>query len=137
MYMEVTSITSKGKHKLPILTAVPDTDTVVEHVQDPQPLVTDQPSAPVANRPVKLSLLTTLDLVKTEGDEKSPWVCGLDFLPDGRIAAVDYHNKTCFIMDAGLQRLGSAFKFQNVPFDVTCYEEEKLAVTVGYVQNIN
>jgi len=73
--------------------------------------------------------------VKTNGNETPPWVCGLDFLPDGRIAAVDYHNKTCFIMDAGLQRSGTALKFENVPIDVICYEEDKMAVTVEYVPN--
>ena len=72
--------------------------------------------------------------MKTEGDKKSPWVTGLDFLSDGRIAAVDYYNKKCFIMDAGLQKQGSAYKFQGNPLDVTCYGESKLAVTLGYVR---
>jgi len=119
-----------------MLTAVPDTDTIIKAVQDPQHMPTDQPSAPVVARPVKLTLLTTQDLVKTKGDVDFPCVCGLDFMPDGRIAAVDGNNKTCFIMDASLQRLGTAFEFRNDPFDVTCYEEDKLAVTVGYVQKI-
>jgi len=58
-----------------MLTAVPDTDTIVKAVQDPQPLVTDQPSAPVAARPAKLTLVTTRDLVKKERDVEFPWVC--------------------------------------------------------------
>jgi len=87
-------------------------------------------------RPAKLILVATLDLVKTEGDKMSPWVTGLDFLPDGRIAAVDCHNKKCFIMNARLQREGSAFKFQDDPSDVTCYGKRNLAVTLGYVPDM-
>jgi len=76
-------------------------------------------------------MAATLDLVKTEGDEEFPWVTGLDFMADGRIAAVDYNNKKCFIMNADLQRQGTAFILKNRPFDVTCYNENALAVTLG------
>ena len=75
--------------------------------------------------------MKTLGLVKTGGDEWPPWVTGLDFLADGRIAAVDYMNKTCYILNADLQRLGSAYKLQSYPYDVTCYGESTLAVTLG------
>jgi len=64
-----------------------------------------------------------------EGDEKFPWVMGLEFMPDGRIAAVDFNNMKCFIMNDDLQRQGAAFKFENCPHDVTCYKENALAVT--------
>jgi len=119
-----------------MLHAVPDTNTIEEDVQDTQPLPTDQPSAQVAARPVKLTLVTTLDFLKTKGDEKYPYVTGLDFLSDGRIAAVDHYNNSCFILDESLQRQGSAYKFQDDPLDVTCYGENKLAVTLGYVQEM-
>ena len=79
--------------------------------------------------------MKTLDLVKTEGDKYTPIVSGLAFLADGRIAAVDYRNRTCFILNADLQRLGPAYKLQSYPYDVTCYGESKLAVTLGYVKN--
>ena len=115
---------------------VSDSNTIVEDVQDPEPLPTDQPSTQVATSPAELTLVTTLDLVKTAGDKGSPWVTGLDFLSDGRIAAVDHYNKKCFIMDAGLQRQGSAYTFQDNPLGVTCYGENKLAVSLGYVQEM-
>jgi len=114
-----------------ISASVPDTNPISEAVQDPQPLVADQPSGAADPRPVKLTLDTTLDLVKAEGDEEFPWVTGLEFMPDGRIAAVDYSNKKCFIMNADLQRLGTTFKFDSAPYDVTCYKESTLAVTLG------
>jgi len=69
--------------------------------------------------------------VETEADEKLPFVTGLDFMADGRIAAVDYNNMTCFIMNADLQRQGTAFKFKDDPNDVTCYKENALVVTLG------
>jgi len=46
-------------------------------------------------RPARLKHLVTLDLVKTEGDEDWPFVTGMDFLPDGRLVAVDYYNSKC------------------------------------------
>ena len=73
--------------------------------------------------------MKTLDLVKTDGEKREPCATGLVFLADGRIAAVDYMNNTCFILNVDLQRLGSAYKLQYTPYDVTCYEESKLAVT--------
>jgi len=110
--------------------SVPDTNPTAEVVHDPQDLVTNQPSAPAAPRPAKLTLVTTLDLVKTEGDKEFPCVTGLDFMADGRIVAVDYINNKCFIMTADLQRQGTAFKFESAPCDVTCYKENTLAVTL-------
>jgi len=102
-----------------------------EAVQDRQPRVTDQASAQATPSPARLTLVKTVELVETEGDEYEPWVTGLAFLADGRVAAVDSNNKTCFILNADLQRLGSAYKLQSNPWDVTCYGESKLAVTLG------
>ena len=114
-----------------ISASVSDTNPTGEVVYDLQPLVADQTSAAADPRPVKLTLVTTLDLVKTEGDEDFPFVTGLDFMADGRIAAVDNNNNKCFIMNADLQRQGTAFKFESDPNDVTCYKENALAVTLG------
>ena len=81
--------------------------------------------------------MATLDLVKTDGDERNPLITGLDYMSDGRIAAVDNYNKKCFIMNAELQRQGSAFKYEWYPHNVSCYKESALAVTLGYVQKIH
>jgi len=75
--------------------------------------------------------------VKTEGDDNLPFVTGLDFMPDGRIAAVDNNNKKCLIMNAELQRQGSAFRYECYPYDVSCYKESALAVALWYVPTIN
>jgi len=107
----------------------------VEAFKDPQPRVADQPSAPAATLPAKLTLVAML--VKTEGDEKLPFVSGLAYMSDGRIAAVDNLNKKCFIMNAELQRQGSAFRYECYLYDVSCYKESALAVTLGYAHIIN
>jgi len=71
--------------------------------------------------------------VKSDGDEKLPFVTGLAFMDDGSIAAVDTRNCACFIMDAGLQRLGSGFRFQDKPKDIVSFMANNLAVTLSYV----
>jgi len=124
-------ITIQSKKPFILDIAVTPTKPIKETVQDPQPRVTDPPSAQATPGPARLTLVKTVKLVRTEGDEIEPWVTGLAFLADGRIAAVDYLNNTCFILNADLQRLGSAFKFQSKPWDMTCYGDSKLAVTLG------
>ena len=80
-------------------------------------------------RPARLEHLMTLDLVKTEGDEKLPFVAGMDFLPDGRLAAVDCLNLKCFILDDKRRRKG-LYNFEAYPQDVACYNGDSLAVTL-------
>jgi len=74
-----------------------------------------------------------VDLVKTAGDQKLPFVTGLDFLSDGRVVAVDNHNRKCIVLSATLARLGSGYQFQYKPQDVTCFNGDNLAVTFGFV----
>ncbi|KAH3803485.1 hypothetical protein DPMN_131746 [Dreissena polymorpha] len=87
-------------------------------------------------RPVTLELLVSVDLPKTEDDEKNPYgyLTGLDFLPDGRLVAVDCWNKKCFILNERLQRLGTPYKFKSNPRGVVCVSHDTLCVTcVGKV----
>ena len=83
-------------------------------------------------RPVRLKHLMTLDPVKTEGDEDCPFVTGMAFLPDGRLVAVDDHNKKCIVFDDKLIRKG-VYNFEAFPYDVTCYDGDNIAVTLKYV----
>ncbi|XP_052784980.1 uncharacterized protein LOC128220573 [Mya arenaria] len=80
-------------------------------------------------RPVRLELLKTMALVKTREDNVEPFVTGLDFLPDGRIVAVDNLNWTCFIMSNTLKRSDPSYKLETKPFDVTFYSDESIAVS--------
>jgi len=74
-----------------------------------------------------------VDLEKTAGDQELPLITGLTFLTDGRVVAVDVMNKKCIVLSATLVRLGSGYQFQAYPYDVTCFNGDNLAVTLGYV----
>ncbi|KAH3870605.1 hypothetical protein DPMN_033793 [Dreissena polymorpha] len=55
--------------------------------------------------PLTLELLISVDLHKTGDDEREPHLTGLDFLPDGRLVAVDNSNMKCILPNKRLQRL--------------------------------
>ncbi|XP_052783083.1 uncharacterized protein LOC128219313 [Mya arenaria] len=80
-------------------------------------------------RPVSLELLKTMEVVKTGDDNTAPFVTGLDFLPDGRVVAVDHYNCKCFILSDTLKRLVTFDKFKTYPKDVISYSDDNIAVT--------
>ncbi|XP_052218534.1 uncharacterized protein LOC127836144 isoform X4 [Dreissena polymorpha] len=82
-------------------------------------------------RPITLELLVSVDLQKTGDDEKKPLLGGLDFLPDGRLVAVDNKNMICIILNEQLQRLGTPYKFKYHPYNVVCVSHDALCVTSG------
>ncbi|XP_052783256.1 uncharacterized protein LOC128219488 [Mya arenaria] len=81
----------------------------------------------VQQRPVRLELLKTFDLVKTGDDKFPPFVPGLDFLPNGRIVAVDKLNLKCFILSDALKRFDTFYKFNTHPRDVYSYSDNNIA----------
>jgi len=81
---------------------------------------------------LKLELLPTTKLKRTRADTKWPLIIGLDFLPDGRIVAVDMANMKCMILGSNLQRR-KWFQLYESPFDVACFSNNQLAVTLQYV----
>ncbi|KAH3803762.1 uncharacterized protein LOC127834144 [Dreissena polymorpha] len=85
-------------------------------------------------RPITLELLVSVDLPKTGDDKRKPLLTGLDFLPDGRLVAVDNRNKTCIILNERLQRLGTPYKFDYYPWSVVCVSHDTLCVTGGVKQ---
>ncbi|XP_052784579.1 uncharacterized protein LOC128220279 [Mya arenaria] len=82
-------------------------------------------------KPARLQHVVSVNLEKTWDDSEEPCVTGLDFLPDGRIIAVDSWNWKCFIMNGTLKRSGRWYKFKTKPKDVTSYKDNCIAVTVG------
>ncbi|XP_052783082.1 uncharacterized protein LOC128219312 [Mya arenaria] len=86
---------------------------------------------PKTTSAVRLELLKTMDLVNTGDDKREPFVTGLDFLPDGRIVAVDSSNCKCFILNDTLKRLDTFYKFKTYPRDVTSYSDNNIAITVS------
>ncbi|XP_052216131.1 uncharacterized protein LOC127834375 [Dreissena polymorpha] len=83
------------------------------------------------SRPVILELLVSVDLPETPDDEEEPLLSGLDFLPDGRLVAVDNKNKKMIILNERLQRVGTPYKFKTNPRDVLYLPHNELAVTRG------
>jgi len=76
-----------------------------------------------ATRPVVLELKETLDV----------YVYGLDFLPDGRLVAIESECSKVFILSATFKRLGSPYEFQTGAGDLTWYKDNIVAVTTGYL----
>ncbi|KAH3815868.1 hypothetical protein DPMN_144402, partial [Dreissena polymorpha] len=67
-----------------------------------------------------MELLVSVDIKQTGDDQKEPFLSGLDFLPDGRLVAVDNWNWKCIILDDRLQILGTPYTFNAYPYDVVC-----------------
>ncbi|XP_052215154.1 uncharacterized protein LOC127833769 isoform X1 [Dreissena polymorpha] len=86
--------------------------------------------------PVTLELLVSVDLPKTGDDENNPYLAGLDFLPDGRLVAVDNKNMKCIILNERLQRLGTPYKFKTYPCSVVCVSHDTLCVTSGAYKEV-
>ncbi|XP_052265912.1 uncharacterized protein LOC127868310 isoform X2 [Dreissena polymorpha] len=82
-------------------------------------------------RPITLKLLVSVDLHKTGDDKVEPLLTGLDFLPDGRLVAVDNTKMKCIILNERLQRLGTPYKFKDCPYSVVCVSHDTLCVTGG------
>jgi WD40 repeat protein len=79
---------------------------------------------------VKLTLLASIELKQGEGDVMEPLYTGLDFLPDGRLVAVDNYNKKCLVYNQKLEKMGFVLLPDN-PRDVTVMNDEDTAVSSG------
>ncbi|XP_052763958.1 uncharacterized protein LOC128205934 [Mya arenaria] len=118
------------------LSKIKTTDVAIfsrKKTQEPKPISLNGDTTSVNNvhqRPT-LTLLKTMDLMKTGDDKYQPYMTGMDFLPDGRIIAVDNCNWKCFILSDSLKRFDAFYKFKNYPRDVTSYSDDNIAVTVN------
>ncbi|XP_052215880.1 uncharacterized protein LOC127834239 [Dreissena polymorpha] len=81
------------------------------------------------SRPVTLELIVSLNLPKSEDNEDEPLLSGLDFLPDGRLVAVDNNTMKCIILNEGLRRLGTPYTFELFPKDVAVLSNSEIVVT--------
>ncbi|XP_053404867.1 uncharacterized protein LOC128558724 [Mercenaria mercenaria] len=77
---------------------------------------------------VKLTKITSIDLKKTGDDAEEPLYTGLDFLPDGRLVAVDNKKKKCLIYNEKLKKVGS-FQLSYIPQSVVAVSVEEVAIT--------
>ncbi|XP_053404880.1 uncharacterized protein LOC123556130 [Mercenaria mercenaria] len=91
---------------------------------EPEDVKSIRPVDPI----VKLTKITSIDLKQTGDDVKEPLYSGLDFLPDGRLVAVDNKNKKCLIYNEKLEKVGS-YQLSYIPQSVVAVSEEEVAIT--------
>ena len=88
----------------------------------------------ISKEPVQLQLVHGVHLEKRASNSYDPDYWGMCSLRNGRIAVVDQTNKKCVILSSSLQPLGQPYMFDDYPNDVTCYGDNRLAVTLlGFV----
>ncbi|XP_060584047.1 uncharacterized protein LOC132740207 [Ruditapes philippinarum] len=87
------------------------------------------------NMVMKLTPVSSIDLKKTGDDIDEPFYTGIDFLPDGRLVAVDNRNKKCLVYNEKLEKVGS-YQLSYRPFSVVVVSEEEVAITNGDGYNI-
>ncbi|XP_060558345.1 uncharacterized protein LOC132718646 [Ruditapes philippinarum] len=84
---------------------------------------------------IKLTPVSSIDLKKTGDDIDEPFYTGIDFLPDGRLVAVDNKNGKCLVYNEKLEKVGS-YQLPYKPFSVVVVSEEEVAITCGNGYNI-
>jgi len=84
----------------------------------------------ISKEPVQLQLVHDVHLEKKASDSFDPDYFGLCSLRDGRIAVVDESNRKLLILSSSLQPLGQPYTLDYYPWDVTCYGDNRLAVTL-------
>ncbi|XP_045184853.2 uncharacterized protein LOC123542888 [Mercenaria mercenaria] len=86
-----------------------------------------KPIAPI-DPIVKLTEITSIDLKQTGDDVQEPLYTGLNFLPDGRLVAVDNGNMKCLIYNEKLKIVG-LYQLSYRPKCVVAVSEEEVAIT--------
>jgi hypothetical protein len=85
--------------------------------------------APV-NKAMRTTLVNSIDLKQKRSKEKEPLYAGIDFLPDGRLVAVDNKNEKCLVYNERLKKVGS-YQLSYPPQSVVAVSEDEVAITSG------
>ncbi|XP_060564350.1 uncharacterized protein LOC132723610 [Ruditapes philippinarum] len=80
------------------------------------------------NKAMILTPVKSIDLKQKEDDVKEPLYSGIDFLPDGRLVAVDNKNKKLLVYNEKLEKVGS-YQLSYMPQSVVAVCDEEVAVT--------
>ncbi|XP_060592130.1 uncharacterized protein LOC132746871 [Ruditapes philippinarum] len=83
-------------------------------------------------RPVRMQQIS--QAINKES-ERTILFTGLDYLPDGRLVAVDNKHKTFLVLSDGLVTLGT-YAFEQYPMCIVVISEDEVAVTMGNVRRI-
>ncbi|XP_060555093.1 uncharacterized protein LOC132715958 [Ruditapes philippinarum] len=82
------------------------------------------------NMAMNLTPVSTIILKKTGYEIKNPLYTSIDFLPDGRLVAVDNQNKKCLVYNEKLEKVGSC-ALPYYPLSAVVVSEEEVAITRG------
>jgi len=80
-----------------------------------------------------LQLLKTLDVKSITTNYKGPFntfISALDFLPDGRLVALDCFRCMFYLFDEQLNGCIGWYTFESAPLNMTCYKDQNVAVTL-------
>ncbi|XP_060585807.1 zinc-binding protein A33-like [Ruditapes philippinarum] len=80
------------------------------------------------NKAMILTPIKSIDLKQKKDDDKEPYYTGIDFLPDGRLVAVDNKNKKLLVYNEKLEKAGS-YQLSYPPQSVVAVCDEEVAVT--------
>ncbi|XP_060585809.1 uncharacterized protein LOC132741614 [Ruditapes philippinarum] len=80
------------------------------------------------NKAMILTPIKSIDLKKKEDDVEEPFYGGIEFLPDGRLVAVDNNNKKFLVYNEKLEKVGS-YQLSYRPQSVVAVCDEEVAVT--------
>jgi len=68
---------------------------------------------------------------KVTGDnDNAMWITGIALLDNGCSVAVDRRHSKCRLLNYQLQKQGTSYKLNGKPWDVTCYGDKRVAVTI-------
>ncbi|XP_060598011.1 uncharacterized protein LOC132751791 [Ruditapes philippinarum] len=85
------------------------------------------------NMTMKVTPVSAIGLKKTEDDIDDPLYSGIDFLPDGRLMAVDNTNEKCLVYNEKLEKVGS-YQLSYKPLSVVVVSEEEVAITSANIE---
>ncbi|XP_045202628.2 uncharacterized protein LOC123556096 [Mercenaria mercenaria] len=80
------------------------------------------------HKPVKLELIKTKTITKSENNEDNPHLNGIGFLPCGRLIAIDNMNDELLVFNDSLEKNGS-FLLSYHPLSVVALSEDTIGVT--------
>ncbi|XP_060556732.1 uncharacterized protein LOC132717315 [Ruditapes philippinarum] len=88
------------------------------------------------NKAMILSPVNSIDIKQKDDDEEEPLYTGIDFLPDGRLVAVDNKNKKFLVYDEKLEKVGS-YQLSYYPYSVVAVSEDEVAITSSGALKLN
>jgi DNA-binding beta-propeller fold protein YncE len=82
------------------------------------------------NKVMTLTQVSSSEFKKTGDDLKDLFYSGIDFLPDGRLVAVDNNNEKLIVYNEKLEKVGS-YQLSYSPMSVVAVSEDEVAITSG------